>query len=96
MTDMPNVTIKIAKRDALKWVANQVVSRSVTATISLAIKQNVRPEKKRHVAYIYVGAWALGDMVGEMTEPYVNKTVDESIEHYRQAKAFFDKLTNKN
>lgn len=88
--------MKLASRETAKWVANQVVSRSVTATISLAIKQNVAPEKKRHAAYIYVSAWVLGDMVGEMTEPYVDKTIDEYIETYQKVRTFIDKRVNKN
>lgn len=88
--------MKLASRETAKWITNQIVSRSVTATISLAIKQNVKPEKKRHAVYIYVGAWALGDMVGDVTEPYVDKTIDDYIEHYQKAKAFIDKRLNKN
>lgn len=92
---LPNdVTVTINQRDVVKWLARQVVSRSVSTTISLFVSQNVRPEKKRHKVYIHVGAWTLGDMVGDLSEAYIDNKVDETIDSIKKAQAFVEKLKN--
>jgi hypothetical protein len=60
----------------------------------LAVKQNVQPVKPRHKVSIYIGAWVLGDYVGEALEPHIDKKVDEYVDTYKKARAYLDKLAN--
>ena len=88
----PIVNIKIT-RAGIKTVARFIVARSVSTTISMLVHQNASPETKLEIASVHVGAFVIGEMVGEATKPYVNNYIDEGadlIDKMKNAKKELD------
>ena len=73
-TTVPNIRIT---RAGIKTVARFVVARTVSTTISLIIEKNAKPENPYEVASVHIGSFVLGEMVADMTKPYVDSQIDE-------------------
>jgi hypothetical protein len=81
-------------RDGIKTIVNFIVAKATTYTIMTLIRQNVDTENGLQDASLFIGAYVMGDMVGDATEPYVNKQIDEiadaladAAEQFKAAKA---------
>lgn len=71
---MPKIRVT---RAGIKTVARFIVARSVSTTISLIVHKNTDPETKFQEASVHVGAFVLGEYVGDAVKPYVDKQIDE-------------------
>jgi uncharacterized membrane protein len=89
----PIVKIKIT-RAGIKTVVRFVVARSVSTTISMLVHQNATPETKLEIASVHVGAFVIGEMVGEAAKPYVDKQIDEIAEGIEKIKAAREELNS--
>ena len=85
--------IKIT-RAGIKTVVRFVVARSVSTTISMLVHQNATPETKLEIASVHVGAFVIGEMVGEAAKPYVDKQIDEIAEGIEKIKAAREELNS--
>lgn len=71
---MPNIRVT---RAGIKTVARFIVARTVSTTISLIVHKNTEPENAYQIASVHVGAFVLGEFVGDLTKPYVDAQIDE-------------------
>jgi hypothetical protein len=69
------VSIRIT-RAGIKTVARFVAARSVSTSISLLVHHNTLPSTRIETASVHIGAFVLGEMVGDLTKPYVDKQID--------------------
>lgn len=81
-------------RAGIKTVARFVVARSVSTTISMLVHQNASPETKLEIASIHVGAFVIGEMVGEAAKPYVDNQIDEAANLLDQMKVKHKELNS--
>jgi hypothetical protein len=80
------VKIRIT-RAGIKTVVRFVVARSVSTTISMLVHQNASPETKLEVASVHIGAFVIGEMVGEAAKPYVDSQIDSAADAIDKIKA---------
>lgn len=67
-------------RAGIKTVARFVVARAVSTSISLIVHKNADPETRLQLASVHVGAFVLGEWVGDAVKPYVDQQIDEAAE----------------
>jgi uncharacterized membrane protein len=89
----PIVKIRIT-RAGIKTVARFVVARSVSTTISMLVHQNASPDTKLEIASVHIGAFVIGEMVGEAAKPYVDRQIDEIGDGIEKIKAQHKELAD--
>lgn len=67
-------------RAGVKTVARFVVARAVSTTISLIVHKNADPETRLELASVHVGAFVLGEWVGDAIKPYVDEQIDSAAD----------------
>lgn len=67
-------------RAGVKTVARFVVARAVSSSISLIVHKNTDPETRLETASVHIGAFALGEWVGDKIKPYIDEQVDEAAD----------------
>lgn len=63
-------------RAGVKTVARFIVARAVSTSISLIIQKNTDPETRLETASVHIGAFVLGEWVGDAVKPYVDDQID--------------------
>lgn len=67
-------------RDGIKTIVRFVVARATTFTVMAVIRQNVETDSTLQDASVFVGAYVIGDMVGDATHELVDNQIDEIAE----------------
>lgn len=82
-TTVPKIRIT---RAGIKTVTRFIVARAVSTTISSIITKNTEPENPYEVVSVHIGSFVLGEMVADLTKPYVDQQIDEIADLFAKDK----------
>jgi len=71
----------------VKTIAKFAVGTSVSYTVGHALANNVETEKPHQKAQVVVGAYAVGQIAADQSEPWVDKQVDNVVKQIEKIKA---------
>ena len=74
------------KTTAIKHVVRGVVAYTTSFTIANLIRVNLQSPSKLDTAEIYIGSVAVGMMVADSAEKYIDRTIDELIAAWKEIK----------
>lgn len=77
----------MTKTSVTKAVVRNIVGYTTSFTIANLIRTNLQTPSKLETAEIWVGSVAVGMMVSDMTQKYVDRTIDELAEVWHAIKA---------
>lgn len=74
------------KTEVTKYVVRSVVAYTTSFTISNLIRVNLQSPSKLETAEIFIGSVAVGMMVADSAEKYIDHTIDVFIEAWQEVK----------
>ena len=74
------------KIETVKNITRAVIGASVWWVVSNIIDNNVSPENRRQKAEVWIGSAAIGWVVAEQTDLYVDRKIDKMFEALEKKK----------
>jgi hypothetical protein len=65
-------------RAGVKTVVRFIAARAVSTSISLIVHNNTDPDTRLEQASVHIGAFVLGEWVGDAIKPYIDQQVDSA------------------
>ena len=74
------------KTETTKFVVRSIVAYTTSFTIANLIRVNLQSPSKLETVEIFIGSVAVGMMVADSAEKYIDHTIDVFIDAYKEIK----------